>query len=246
MPRIRTIKPEFWTDPVMVQLPPLARLFYIGTWNFAICDQGHLEDDPLRLKLQILPAESVDVGDLMDALVQAGRLERIEVDGGRYLHICNLAEHQKVDGRWTPRCPVCTHQAPPSLTQTPRASPKNAETHRSKGREGKGKEGKGKVGADAPESDAFATFYALYPKKASRPQASKAHKAALKKADEGTILAGLKAHLPIWERTERQFIPNPATWLNGERWADDLDEDATDDSWAHLKTPEQIQAERGF
>ena len=26
MARIRTIKPEFWTDSFMVQLPPLARL----------------------------------------------------------------------------------------------------------------------------------------------------------------------------------------------------------------------------
>ena len=150
MPRIRTVKPEFWTDPVMVQLPPLARLFYIGTWNFAICDNGHLEDDPMRLKLQILPAENVDVADLVDALVDAGRLARLEVDGERFLHIRNLAEHQKVDGRWTPRCPVCSHQASPKLTDTPRDSPKNAETHRSKGREGKGKERKGEVGADAP------------------------------------------------------------------------------------------------
>ena len=152
MPRIRTIKPEFWTDPVMVRLSPIERLFYIGTWNFALCDQGHLEDDPFRLKLQILPAEDVDVEAIIDSLVTCGRLARVEVEGDRYLHIRTLSDHQRVDGRWTPRCPVCAHQASPKLTET-RAS--SDETHRDSRkltavRESKGKESKGRVGADAP------------------------------------------------------------------------------------------------
>lgn len=152
MPRIRTIKPEFWTDPVMVRLSPIERLFYIGTWNFAICDQGHLEDDPLRLKLQILPAEDADVEAIIEALVACGRLSRVEVDSERYLHIRNLSDHQRVDGRWTPRCPVCAHQTSSELTGT-RAS--SDETHRDSHKltavkESKGRESKGRVGAGAP------------------------------------------------------------------------------------------------
>lgn len=139
MPRIRTIKPEYWTDPVMVQLSPLARLFYIGTWNFAMCDQGHLEDDPMRLKLQILPAENVDVQDLIDELTAAGRLHRIDTGNDSFLHVKTLADHQKVDGRWTPRCPACAHQNSPSLTETPRASPKHTTVKESKGKERKGR-----------------------------------------------------------------------------------------------------------
>jgi hypothetical protein len=149
MPRIRTIKPEFWTDPVMVQLDPLARLFYIGTWNFAMCDQGHIEDDPFRLKLQILPAENCDVESLINTLVKVGRLTRLEVDGDKYLHVRKLAEHQKVDGRWAPRCPVCKVEASPELTETPASLD---ETHRDSPklppvREGKGREGKGEGAA---------------------------------------------------------------------------------------------------
>lgn len=152
MPRIRTIKPEFWTDPVIVRLTPIQRLFYIGTWNFAICDQGHLEDDPLRLKLQILPAENVDVEEIIEALVDAGRLDRMEVDGDRYLHIRTLADHQRVDGRWTPRCPVCAHANSDELARVPAS---HDETHANSRKltavkEGKVKEGKGDAGADAP------------------------------------------------------------------------------------------------
>lgn len=38
MARIRTVKPEFWTDRRMVKLSPLARLLYISSWNFALCE----------------------------------------------------------------------------------------------------------------------------------------------------------------------------------------------------------------
>lgn len=35
MPRIRTIKPEFWSSPDTAQASPLARLTYIAMWNWA-------------------------------------------------------------------------------------------------------------------------------------------------------------------------------------------------------------------
>ena len=35
MARIRTIKPEFWIDDVIVELPFETRLLFIGIWNFA-------------------------------------------------------------------------------------------------------------------------------------------------------------------------------------------------------------------
>lgn len=227
MPRIRTVKPEFWTDPVMVSLPPLVRLFYIGTWNFAMCDQGHLEDDPFRLKLQILPAENCDVEALIDALVKAGRLARLEVDGDKYLHVRKLAEHQKVDGRWTPRCPVCTHQASPKLPETPASS---GETHRDSPKlpavkEGKGKEGKGTSAPATPSratDDRFAEFWSHYPKKKDKGHALKAWKAATKSTDPQVIIDGLLAQLPVLNSSDVKFIPYGATWLNGQRWEDEI------------------------
>jgi len=46
MARIRTIKPEFWTDGDMFKLSRDARLFYIGLWNFCD-DNGVIEHDPV-------------------------------------------------------------------------------------------------------------------------------------------------------------------------------------------------------
>jgi len=33
--RIRQVKPEFWSDPDIAELPPAVRLTYIGLWNIA-------------------------------------------------------------------------------------------------------------------------------------------------------------------------------------------------------------------
>jgi hypothetical protein len=149
MPRIRSIKPEFWTDGAMISLPFEVRLFYIGMWNFA-CDRGHLSDDPMGLKLKILPADTVSGSDVIEMLVGSGRVERITLaDGRRYLNIPRFTDHQRIDSRWNSRCPVCAHIDSHQLT----------ETHASLGElipggEGRGEEGKGEGGesADAPLS----------------------------------------------------------------------------------------------
>jgi len=71
----------------------------------------------------------------------------------------------------------------------------------------------------------FDIFWNLYPNKKSKPNALKAYMKAIKKGvPHETIIRGLGQHADYWRAsgTERQFIPHPATWLNGERWNDDL------------------------
>ncbi|WP_165964592.1 hypothetical protein [Actinomadura sp. KC216] len=130
------MKPEFWTDGVIVQLSPFARLFYQGTWNFA-CDRGHLADDPVGLKLKILPADDVDPEALIAELIKYGRIERrVTADGRKFLHVKRLPDHQKVDARWQSRCPYCAAQAepvppddnPPSPAAPSQGSPSLPET----------------------------------------------------------------------------------------------------------------------
>lgn len=120
MARIRSLKPEFWTDSKLVRLSRDARLFYAGTWNFAMCDNGHLPDDADQLKMQIFPAdEDVSVDKLVEELVESGRLLRLWADDGRtFLQIKKLADHQKLEKRWSPRCQACqaTLVSPPPET----------------------------------------------------------------------------------------------------------------------------------
>lgn len=140
MARIRTIKPEFWTDGEIMDLSPYARLLFIGSWNFAMCDFGHVADDPRRLKMQVLPADDVDGIALVDELVSSGRMVRIQVDGRSFLHIKRFTDHQKTEKRWAPRCPVCAHTQPrqtsPNLSEPPRTSAPERKGKERRGREG--------------------------------------------------------------------------------------------------------------
>lgn len=73
---------------------------------------------------------------------------------------------------------------------------------------------------DAIDRD-FDEWYDLYPLKKSKGQAIKAYRTARKKVDAATILNGLRQQLPELTSREPSKRPYPATWLNGERWADE-------------------------
>lgn len=71
----------------------------------------------------------------------------------------------------------------------------------------------------------FDEFWAAYPRKAGKAEALKAWKkinpdAALHSA----MLDAVAAHKQSdqWRRDNGQYIPYPATWLNGERWKDEV------------------------
>lgn len=113
MPKIRGIKPETWTDDKFVELSPLARLLFLGMWNYA-CDNGHIDNKPRQLKIRILPADDANVPSLLDEMVDLGMVEKM--DG--YLFIPNLPKHQKIDRRYLLTCDHC--EAPADDAQVAR------------------------------------------------------------------------------------------------------------------------------
>lgn len=70
----------------------------------------------------------------------------------------------------------------------------------------------------------FDEFWEVYPRKVGKGQAEKAWKTAVKDTDPDDILAGLRSQLPKLTQSETKFIPYPTTWLNGDRWEDQLTE----------------------
>ena len=65
---------------------------------------------------------------------------------------------------------------------------------------------------------AFAAFWAEYPRKIAKPQGRLAYQRALRTATADEIMAGLRHWLVIWD--DPTFIPYPATWLNRHSWND--------------------------
>jgi hypothetical protein len=96
MARIRSIKPEFWTDEKLTECSLSARLLFIGTWNFAD-DKGNLQASAKRLKMQIFPADNIDCQPLIDELIAHGLLTEYSVNDEKFLHIKNFAKHQVIN-----------------------------------------------------------------------------------------------------------------------------------------------------
>ncbi len=104
MARIRSIKPEFWVDEKVVELSFPARLLFIGLWNFAD-DDGRMAYSPKKIKMQIFPADNLDLSELFGEIRRASLIDIYTVDNTEYLHIKNFAKHQKVDKRTPSKLP---------------------------------------------------------------------------------------------------------------------------------------------
>ena len=70
----------------------------------------------------------------------------------------------------------------------------------------------------------FPTFWDVWPKKVAKLDAAKAWAKAIKRAPTQTIYDAAKAYADNPHRPAKQFIPQASTWLNGDRWEDELPE----------------------
>lgn len=120
MARIRTVKPEFWTDEKIVTMSPLARLLFIGMWNF-VDDEGRAAFSPVRIKMQILPGDSCDISALIGELKTNDLITIYIVELKEYYQINGFSKHQKIDKRRPSKIPPPEDSAElPRLSTTDR------------------------------------------------------------------------------------------------------------------------------
>lgn len=111
MPRIRTIKPEFWSDEKIAALSYFARLLFIALWNFAD-DDGRGRAIAKEINGFAFPRDE-DVPDrkLEEALLQMDELRLIQlytVERQRYYYIPSWSRHQVVNRPTPSRFPEPT------------------------------------------------------------------------------------------------------------------------------------------
>lgn len=240
MPRIRTIKPEFWTDEKIVELSSWARLLYIGIWNFAD-DNGVLEYKPKQIKLRIFPADDIFIEPLLEELARNKLIQVYEHKNDKYLICCNLRKHQVIDKPRKSNLPL----------------PENYDINGNKlksteimlGREGKGREKKKTCASEMREGEqktkkenGFDKFWIAYPKKKAKGEAEKAWNKAKKNPefDLAMIIKAVERQklTQDWKKDNGQFIPYPSTWLNQKRWYDEEAKAQMDDYDLYLETLE--------
>jgi hypothetical protein len=93
MARTRQIKPGFFVNEDMVELPFHTRLLFIGLLTIAD-RRGVLEDRPKKIKMAIFPADNIDIDASLNELAEFKFIIRYQVDGGKYIHICEFVKHQ--------------------------------------------------------------------------------------------------------------------------------------------------------
>lgn len=227
MARSRNIKPGFFTNDMLAELPALTRLFFIGLWTLVDRD-GRIEDRPKKLKAECMPYDDMDADAALDALEKSGFILRYVSGGTRCIQVMNWAKHQNPHIKEQPSSIPAPDKSGASPVQTPDEelplpevarlipdslplipdSSVNPPTPRKRGSAG---------------ADGFDEFWSAYPRKTAKPAALKAF---CKLAPSAELLDDLLQAIarqkswPAWCKDEGQFIPHPATWINGRRWED--------------------------
>jgi len=237
MARKRMIDPEFWRDEKIAQLKHMERLLFIGLWNYAD-DEGYGRASPTLLKADIFPYDVLKASEIEAGLANIAALDMIilySVGGQSYYQVVNFKKHQTINRPTKSVFP----RPDPSLTEHSLSThgvltESSLSTHgaltpnikEEKIKEDKRKENntKEKKSTDVDAQVWFERFWTLYPKKTAKKDAIKAwSKIRPEQSLFESIIAGVErwAASEQWRKDNGQYIPNPATFLNGERWNDE-------------------------
>lgn len=122
MARSRLLKPGFFQNEELADIPFAGRLLFQGLWLLAD-REGRLEDRPRRIKAEILPYDDVDAEGLLTALADHEFIIRYEHGGQRFIQVVAFTKHQSPHINEAPS----TIQAPEgygaSTVQAPEHSP---------------------------------------------------------------------------------------------------------------------------
>jgi hypothetical protein len=129
MPRIRTIKPEFWQDEKLAPLNPTVRLVFLGLISMAD-DAGRLVDNVKSIDGFIFPHTDDSSREALDILARLSRIRRYRsASGQRLIQIANWW-HQKVDKPSKHVLPAPPDPDSGASTEAPTSSNDTAESSR--------------------------------------------------------------------------------------------------------------------
>lgn len=208
--KTRTIRPDFFVDPKMGKLSPLARLLFIGTW-VAADDEGNVRTDYATLKGLLIYDDKVTISkmaSLLDELVSVGVLVPYEVNGDPYATIKAFKKHQyiKHPSSWRNPLPPAGDPAPDPLPDPVGDPPAT--------REEKKRKEKRVMATDV--ADDFESVWGLVARKERKADGAKAYARALKRLTHEQIEQGIRNYNchAMHAGTLKEFIKQGATLLS--------------------------------
>ena len=232
MARIRTIKPEFWTSEQIADCSLIARLLFIGIWNF--CDDRGVHPASIkRLKMEVFPSDQLGsdaIQAMIDELVLAGLLHTYQAAGKSYWQVTGWGKHQKIEKPTyrhpLPESSVAIDHSPTSggvvgddsLTTRRIVAEQSTSNHPRNGKESKG----GKTLSGTP--DAIGVLDYLNEKTGRRYKPVKANlsmiAARLRESSIDECRAVIDAKVAAWQNDDkmREYL-RPATLFNPMKFA---------------------------
>lgn len=186
-------------------------------------DYGRGSADPELLKGFVFPRRKgvteASIEKSLQDLANIGSILLYEVDGESYFCFPNWADHQRIQTKKS-RFPspddgiiknsTVSHGEPP-----PESNPIQSESNPNPNTNPN-------PNARDTRGAAFEKFWSAYPRKEGKQKA----RAAFDKvtAPLEVLLAAIENHKQSaqWTKDNGQYIPHPATWLNGKRWEDQM------------------------
>lgn len=110
MARARNLKPGFFRNADLVELPFEARLLFAGLWTLSD-REGRMEDRPKQIKMELFPADNIDCDALLNMLQSVGMIERYTVENKNYIQVINFSKHQNPHRDEKPSLIPCKHSA---------------------------------------------------------------------------------------------------------------------------------------
>jgi len=225
MSRIRTIKPEFFTSSDIVEMTPLARLFYVSLWCESDRD-GRLNWNLKTLKMRYLPADDCNIEGLSNELIAANLISIYVVSGRQYAQIHSFTHHQVINNREAESIIPDMILSDDASTTRESGVLGEGKGREGKGREGKGREGKGREGGAMPSrldaSRQILEFLNAKTGKAFKPVDSNLNliNARLKEGHaEHEVLAVIERKCSEWMADDKmkQYL-RPSTLFNAEKF----------------------------
>ncbi len=224
MARARNIKPGFFTNEDLVELDFATRLLFAGLWTVAD-REGRLQDRPKKIKIDVFPADNLDIDAMLQALHDAKFIQRYEVNGSKFIQISSWDKHQNPhhtekaseipgpNGEITVKAPLKTGDAQKqdggNLADSLIPDSLIPDSEKSAGKP-----------ADLP---GFAEFWKTWPsndRKQAKGKCLDAWKKAHAERDAALILAHVES-LKLsqsWRKNGGEFVPAPLVYLNNRRW----------------------------
>lgn len=99
MARIRTIKPEFWSDEKTGKLSAFATKLFLGMLTFSD-DYGVIEFNSSQLRARIFPYNNGSLTKRIEAIIHqelSVLVRQFVYNDKKFLQITNFSKHQRID-----------------------------------------------------------------------------------------------------------------------------------------------------